>query len=99
MLKEYTDGDTTGITYQGLNDGDYYVVQTQDDVLNLQYNVYGVDFELNSGDWIVWQSSQVEDNVSEGTIHTTGFWSKIDNTDRISARLVNPMERYNLIME
>ena len=85
MLKEYTDGDTTGITYQGLNDGDYYVVQTQDDVLNLQYKFYNVDFELNSGDWIVWQSSQVEDNVSEGTVHTTGFWSKIDNTDRISA--------------
>ncbi len=84
-LKEYTDGDTTGFTYQGLNDGDYYVVQCQDDVLNLQYKFFSVDFELNSGDWIVWQSSQVIDNVSAGTTGQTGFWSKIDNTDRLSA--------------
>ena len=85
MLKEYTDGDTTSFTYQGLNDGDYYVVQTQSDIINLQYNFFGADVELNTGDWIVWQSSDVEDTVSPGMIHTQGFWSKIDNTDRLSA--------------
>lgn len=84
-LKEYTDGDTTGYTYGGLNDGDYYVIQCQDDILNLQYHFGGVDFELNTGDWIVWQSSQVIDDTSAGTTGQTGFWSKIDNTDRLSA--------------
>lgn len=84
-LKDYTDGDTTGFTYQDLNDGDYYVIQCQDDILNLQYKFYGIDFELNSGDWIVWQSSQVIDSTSAGTTGQTGFWSKIDNTDRLSA--------------
>lgn len=84
-LKEYTDGDTTEATYSGLNDGDYYYVQCQEDVLNLQYNFNNVNFELNTGDWIVWQSSQVLDNTSEGTVDKTGFWSKLDNTDRLTA--------------
>lgn len=84
-LKAYSDGDTTGYSYQGLNDGDYYVIQCQDDVINLQYNFNGVELELNTGDWIVWQSSQVLDTSSDGTINATGFWSKIDNTERLSA--------------
>lgn len=84
-LKLYSDGDTTGYSYQGLNDGDYYVIQCQDDVVNLQYFFNGVELELNTGDWIVWQSSQVLDTLSDGTIEATGFWSKIDNTDRLSA--------------
>lgn len=88
-LVKYEDGDTTGFTYKGLNDGDYYVVQCQDDVLNLQYIYNNVNFELNTGDWIVWQSSKVVDDQSEGMTGQSGFWSKIDNTDRLSAMQFN----------
>lgn len=86
-LVKYSFGDTTETDreYTGLNDGDYYYVQCQADILNLQYNFHGVNFELNTGDWLVWQSSPVQDNVSPGTQNRRGFWSKLDNTDRLTA--------------
>ena len=84
-LKSYSQGDTTGLSYGDINDGDYYVVQCEDDILNLQYQFFGVNFELNTGDWIVFSSSSALDDISSGVTGKTGFWSKIDNTDRLSA--------------
>lgn len=86
-FKGYQDGDSSSgdILYEGVNHGDYYVVETQSDILNLQYDYYGVDFELNSGDWIVYCDSDVIDSSSSGTTSKHGFWTKIDNTDRLSA--------------
>ena len=86
-FKGYQDGDsgTVDILYEGVNHGDYYVVDTQSDILNLQYDYYGVNFELNKGDWIVYCDSDAIDTSSYGTTGKHGFWTKIDNTDRLSA--------------
>ena len=83
----YEDGDTLNNgNYHGVSHGDYYVVQTQDDVLNLQYSFESVNFELNTGDWIVFCDSDVLDGTSSGSSDAKhGFWTKIDNTDRLSA--------------
>ncbi len=83
----YEDGDTLNANnYSGVSHGDYYTVQTQDDILNLQYHFGSIDFELNTGDWIVFCDSDVLDGTSSGSSNTKhGFWTKIDNTDRLSA--------------
>lgn len=83
----YEDGDTFDKgNYHGVNHGDYYTVQTQEDILNLQYSFESVNFELNTGDWIVFCDSDVLDGTSAGSSDTKhGFWTKIDNTDRLSA--------------
>lgn len=86
-FKSYEDGDSSSgdVLYEGVNAGDYYVVQTQDDITNLKYNFDGADFELNTGDWIVFCESDTIDTSSAGTSGKHGFWTKIDNTDRLSA--------------
>lgn len=82
----YEDGDSLNpAIYTNVNHGDYYVVQLQDDVINLQYSNAGTSFELNTGDWIVYCDSDVIDTTSSGTTGAHGFWAKVDNTDRLSA--------------
>lgn len=72
------------------HNGDYYIVQTSGvnvqyaDKTSLQSNgTYSRYIELNSGDWIVYSKSPISDEsvTDGGTYH----WSKIDNTDRITA--------------
>lgn len=82
----YEDGDSSSpAVYKNVNHGDYYVVEVQKDILNLQYEYDGVNFELNTGDWIVYCDSDVIDNSSSGATGKHGFWTKVDNTDRLSA--------------
>lgn len=82
----YEDGDSlSAALYNNVNHGDYYVVELQDGVINLQYSSDGTSFELNTGDWIVYCDSDVVDTTSSGATGACGFWAKIDNTDRLSA--------------
>lgn len=72
------------------HNGDYYIVQTSGtniqyaDKTSLQANsTYSRYLELNSGDWIVYSKSPIADaSVTDGG---TYHWSKIDNSDRITA--------------
>lgn len=70
-----------------VSDGDYYIVQTTNTYVNVQYSdkssvlkdgKYSRVIELNAGDWIVWTNSPVDGDGS------AGHWEKIDNSDRIS---------------
>lgn len=82
----YEDGDSTNpAIFNNVNHGDYYVIDMQKDIINFQYTFNGADFEINSGDWIVYCDSDAIDETSPGTTGKKGFWTKIDNTDRLSA--------------
>lgn len=86
-FKSYEDGDSldTESDYTPAA-GDYYIVQTQDTISNLQYTSGSSTLELNANDWIVFCDSNVEESTSAGTsTAATGFWTKIDNSDRLSA--------------
>lgn len=82
----YEDGDTFKPTGEAMpSHGDYYVIKLQDNILNLQYPASTGNLELNKGDWIVWCDSAAQDNTSPGSSQSTGFWAKIDNSERLSA--------------
>ena len=89
--------DTDGSKEDGLpsapHNGDYYIIQTSG--TNIQYadktsfdpntGTYKRYIELNSGDWIVYSKSPISDASVDGSDTNKYHWSKIDNTDRITA--------------
>lgn len=81
------DGDKVFKNHPLTSNGDYYVVQLPVDVINLQYSTSdgAVSFELNTNDWIVWCDSDAKDPQSEGITGKSGYWTKIDNSERLSA--------------
>lgn len=85
----YKDGDTTqkDVVVEKVSNGDYYVVQLPADVINLQYTTSdgSVSFELNTNDWIVYCDSDAKDETSAGVSTKSGYWVKIDNSERLSA--------------
>lgn len=88
--KNYSDGDTLNTSGEYTpSAGDYYIVTVQSDIINLQYSSGYDSFELNTGDWIVYCDSQSKDSTSSGSSATGGYWTKIDNTDRMSAMSYN----------
>lgn len=74
-----------------VQNGDYYIVKEHAVIYNLQYpcdqKTVPEQWELNSGDWIVFQGKGNIDEKSPGVIieTTDGFWSVIDNSDRLKS--------------
>ena len=73
-----------------VQNGDYYIVESSPAVFNLLYKTNKqakeITWELNSGDWIVFQGAGNIDETSGGTKPITeGYWSVIDNSDRLKS--------------
>lgn len=74
-----------------VQNGDYYIVKEDTIIYNLQYPCDQTTipelWELNTGDWIVFQGKGNIDTESGGVITETtdGFWTVLDNTDRLKA--------------
>lgn len=82
----YKDGDTLNTSDEAaVQNGDYYIIDLSTyGISNLQYNTGNGVWELNTGDWIVYSSSDNQDSSSVGSTAQTGHWTKIDNSDRLT---------------
>ena len=82
----YSDGDTLNPNNENKpNNGDYYIIDlSKYNITNLMYDTGNGEWELNTGDWIVFVGSNVQDDKSAGSTKTLGHWTKIDNSDRLS---------------
>ena len=75
------------------HNGDYYIIQTSG--TNIQYcdktsydensGTYKRIIELNNGDWVVFSKSPISDASVDPSDTVKYHWSKIDNSDRITA--------------
>lgn len=90
----YEDGDAP--TEEGSrvpHSGDYYIVSCPIDVVNLQYDKW----ELNTGDWIIFNNSPAQDYSDDSLVIPTpdGYWSVIDNSERLTQLTFRIDTRYD----